>query len=421
MSEVISSNAVAFPGEVNISKADLITHAGVRIDITGIIQQFNIFEDLYSNYLTCTIIISDAVGLFSMSPLIGQELIDIELQTPSLKETLNKTFYIHKLDDRQFEGARVQTYSLHCCSREAVVSSNLKISRSFKDKPISEHVADIFQKDLQSETLCYVEDTSNNFKFIAPYWSPFETINWLSNRALNANENAGFLFFETNQSYEFTSLEMLMGANPAHTYIYADQSGRTSSNNLNEDIKYSFVESMYTDVGFDYFRRLHQGAYASKVTTFDMTLKTFASTDYDYVRDFNKTMHLDDYPLTSSTLVRSRIAHQYFVTKNNYLFGDKFDQGHRNWLLSRNALYQQTFMHKINLRVIGRFDIKVGNVIKLKINDFRAFGEQESTEIEDDMYTGRYLVTAIRHIIAANKHTMYLEVIKDSFTVNLDE
>ena len=74
----------------------------------------------------------------------------------------------------------------------------------------------------------------------------------------------------------------------------------------------------------------------------------------------------------------------------------------------------------MSIKVFGRTDLKVGSVIKFTINEFRQILSDEiETEGKSDYYTGKYLITAIRHQIINNKHMMHMEIVSDSFIKNL--
>jgi tRNA U38,U39,U40 pseudouridine synthase TruA len=70
---------------------------------------------------------------------------------------------------------------------------------------------------------------------------------------------------------------------------------------------------------------------------------------------------------------------------------------------------------KIEITVPGRTDIEVGAIINFIYPDARPRDEtQKVSEGIDEMYSGYYLVTAIRHKFTLNHHVMILEISKDS-------
>jgi hypothetical protein len=110
------------------------------------------------------------------------------------------------------------------------------------------------------------------------------------------------------------------------------------------------------------------------------------------------------------------------MEKNNYLHGrTKQEQGYDKYFLERNSLMEQLSAFKIILKVHGRTDIKAGQTIKFTMPQARQIlgDEIESPLAKSDYYSGKYLVTAIKHQILNNKHTMYMEIVSDSFVKKL--
>jgi len=411
----MSDTKISFVGEVNVSKIDLISTNGYATDITNLVVETNVYEDMFSNSISATLVIADATNLSEVLPIVGEEIVEIEFTTPTLQQKFIKTFYVYKISDRNLsEASRAQTYVMHLCSKELIISENNKISKAFSGK-ISTTVSNIFsdKEFIGSDKKLIVEDTSNSYSFVAPYWTPFKTINWLSERAMNKTGTPNYVFFETTQSFEFTSIERLMKSPPKRSYVYADVNATTLFNDI--DSKYNVVDNIYADVSFDYLRRLNSGMYSSSLQTLDMTSKTIKAYDYDYIKNFSNSTHLEKNPISTPNIIRKKIASQYFIEKNGHLYSNKMDQGHDKRYLQRNSLMEQVFAYRVNISVPGRFDIKAGDVIDFTINSFGAFGSEEMHQITDNKYTGKYLITAIRHIIRSNKHTMNLEIIKDSF------
>lgn len=419
MSDV--SKGISFVGQIDILRANIITVENKSIDITNMIGELSIYEDLFSNTMSGHILIQDALDLINTLPLIGQELFEIELNTPTLDTRIKKTFYIYKLQHRK-SNKRSQTYMLNFCSKELIYSENSKVSRAFSGN-IGETVADIFTDDryLASAETLYVDKTKNSYSFIAPYWTPFETINWLTGKSINKRGVANYLFFETNQSFEYTSVDTLIRSEPIREYIYSDVGADTAYDTQGEkDIKYGIVESIDTAVTFDYLRNLNAGMYSAKLYTLDLTTKNINTHNYDYISDFGKSSHLDKHPLKTNELLRKKIASLYFIEKNNYQSGEFQKQGYSEFFLQRNSLLEQLNAFKISIKVPGRTDIKVGNTIKLTMMEMRQIlGDEIDTTGKSDYYCGKYLITAIRHQVINGHHTMFMEIISDSFIKQL--
>ena len=416
------SEDISFPGQVDLLTAKLIAYSGSIVDITAIIGELSVYEDIFSNTMSGHVTIQDANDLLNNLPLLGQEKFELEFQTPTLSQTVKKTFYVYKLQQRTTK-KRLQTYILNFCSMELINSSNSKVAKAFSGN-ITDTVESIFRdgRYIDSTSLIYIDKTKNSYSFIAPYWTPIETINWLTGKSLNERGVANYLFFETNQSFEYVSVDTLVTADPVRKYIYSDVDSNTTfgAGESIED-KYNIVEKMDTAVTFDYLRNLNAGMYASTLYTFDMTTKNIKRTTYDYIDDFEKANHLQTEPLKTNDLFRKKLASIYFIEKNNYQTTAFKKQGYDEFFLQRNSLLEQLTAFKICIKVHGRTDIKAGNVISLKMKDFRELlsDEIETPDSDNDYYMAKYLITAIHHQIINGKHSMTMEIVSDSFVKKL--
>lgn len=414
------TDQISYLGQTNLT-VEIISSTGITTDITAMVGDCTLYEDIFSNTMSGYVLIQDAIDLINTLPLIGQELIKIDFQTPTLDNKVSKIFYIYKLQNRMAY-KRSQVYILNFCSQELISSSNTKISKAFAGN-ITDTVSTIFNdnKYMAAQSALYVEKTKNSYSFIAPYWSPLETINWLTAKSLNEKGVANFLFYETNQTYEFVSVDTLIQSIPVRDYVYSDVDPNTALGfNGSKEDKYSIVESIDNGVTFDYLRNLNAGMYASKLYTYDLTSRSIESTTFDYIDDYDKSSHLEKEPLKTDNLFRRKLASLYFIHKNDYMAGTYNQQGYKNFFLQRNSLLEQLSAFKMCIKVPGRTDIKVGHTITFTINEMRQILKDEiATSGKSDYFSGKYLITAIRHQILSGKHSMYLEIVSDSFMKTL--
>lgn len=412
-----------FPGQVNVLRCDIISHSGRSIDLTAIIGELSLYEDIFSNTMSGHIFLEDALDLVNTLPIVGQEMLMIELQTPSFKKIIKKRFYIYKLEHRILN-PRSSLYMLQFCSVELINSTNTKVSRAFSGK-IHDTVVKLFSeppygdnRNIASNQQLFYEPTQNSLEFIAPYWSPFQTINWLCEKALNNRGVANYLFYETNQAFEFYSLDNLLGKAAITKYTYGDVGTRTVSPEEDFTKTFGVIDTLETDVGFDYLRNLSSGMYGSVLYTFDTTSKTMSRTLYDYLEDFGENKHIEKYPLHAADLVHKKQAVTKHLLKNNHLYGSNHPISYSSFYQRRLSLIAQLAAFRFTIGVPGRTDIRVGDVI-----DFEMIAKKEITnnEINDPQqmksrdFSGRCLITAIRHSITQGVHKMTMEISSESF------
>lgn len=412
------ADIISFPGEINVNKAWLVSSTGSVIDISAMIADITLFEDIFSNTMSGHLLLEDALDLVATLPLLGQELFKLELQTPTLTSKIEKTFYVYKMQHRTAK-KRVQMYMLNFCSIELITSTNSKVSRAF-DGNIGDIVKTVFTDNryIASSSKLNIERPKNSYKFIAPFWSPFETINWLTGKSINPVGVPNYLLYENNKNFEYISVDTLIKQPAIRSFTFSDVDANTYASATGDmDSKYNIVKSMDTDTTFDYLRNLQSGMLSGKLYTFDMTTRSAAGSTFDYLTDFDKSSHLEKYPLKTSDMIKKKVASLYFIEKNNFQSGKYVPVQYRDFFLQRNSLMEQLSAFKICIQVNGRTDIKAGDTINYRMNDFREILPQEmnQTSAVSDYYSGKYLVTAIRHQILSGVHSMYMEIISDSF------
>lgn len=425
MADTISTlDTLNFPGQINILRCDLISHSGRSVDISGILGEMSLYEDMFSNTMSGHVFLEDALDLVNTLPIVGQEMLLVELQTPSFKKIIKKRFYIYKLEHRILN-ARSSQYMLQFCSIELINSANSKVSRAFSGK-IHDTIKQLFcqaphgdDRYIASQEQLYYEPTRNSLEFIAPYWTPLQTINWLCEKALNERGAANYLFYETNQGFEFYSLDNLLHNGAVAKYSYGDVGSRTVSPDEDFEKTFGIVESVETDVGFDYLRSLSSGMYGSVLYTFDTTSKTMSRTIYDYLKDFNENFHAEAYPLNAEDLYYKKQASMYHLLKNNHVHGNNQPITYSSFYQRRNSLLAQLQAFRFNINVFGRTDIRVGDIVEFEMMSKKEIGSEEIDDTKKSMardFSGRCIITAIRHSITQGVHKMNMEISSESFS-----
>ena len=73
---------------------------------------------------------------------------------------------------------------------------------------------------------------------------------------------------------------------------------------------------------------------------------------------------------------------------------------------------------KIQVTVMGRTDYTVGMIVELDLNKMQPI--QKNEDAKDNIFSGRYIVSAINHYINRDKHECSMELIKDSYVVDFN-
>lgn len=417
---VNAANTLRYAGDVNIEKVEIITPKGVYQNVRNQIIQVRIFEDIFSPFITGSIVLQESFDLQSLLPLIGEEFIEIKITTPTLEKSIDGLFHIYKMNDKINIGDRAIGYELNFISAEAVIDTNKKISKVFSGK-ISD-IVNTFVKDkidgLESKKKFNIENTRNTIKYVSPYWGPVKNLTFLSENSISENQSPSFLFYENRDGFNFRSLETLYKTKSYQQFVmdkYSRDNFPQGGNALNimEDYKrvgeIDFVES------YDYMDRLSAGMYNSKLVSYDSTKKTYTVKNFDIKQKFTKQAHLNPHPLFSSKAIGRSNAKQILFPRAFETFTSFGDTTNARVVQERISFLKMAEAQKVNITVPGRCDYTVGQVAELTLYKKQPMKKGDRNEdLIDTVNSGNYLVSAINHQISVDGHTCFIELIKDS-------
>jgi hypothetical protein len=164
------------------------------------------------------------------------------------------------------------------------------------------------------------------------------------------------------------------------------------------------------------------GMFASKLISHDILTKKYVSKNFDMLDEFNKQVHLNNYAVTSSNNIRRPNSlildyHKYYGNFNN--FGDVTNA---RTIQKRMSSLQQMSATKLQIVVPGRTDYTVGNKVVVNLNKFNPIElSDEQNDILDNIFSGNYIISSVSHYIDRENHECRMELIKDSFIVDLNK
>jgi len=444
-----SKKSLQSPGDVDIQELFLISARGDYINIDDYLVELNIYESIDSHTMSGEIVMSDKANLTKILPIVGDEYLMVKLKTPDFPDAyvISKTFRIYSITNRSIPvDQNTQQYILRFCSIESIVDTINPIYKTFSGK-ISDVAGEIFADYLQSPRTFYLKDdklnigeekssliilndTSNKVKFNSPGWGPLKCLNWLTNKAIpKDNQACNFMFWESNKFFYFGSLEKIFLRNELGSvgtigeYHYAPP-GTFRTIDIHK--KMFLIENLSIKKLNDSLQNSSLGYLSSTLYTLDVINKKYEEFEYDHLESFNKYTHVSGknaLPLFTSPL-RNPLSFTSIYTKNPGLFDNAPDNvnekmgtiyGNRR----SNMLDLNNFV--LEITVPGRTDVEVGSLIDLIFPDISPKDESDTTMSNDRLYSGKYLITAIRHKVTPVRHHMIMEIVKDSFQGDFKE
>lgn len=429
------NNGVTFAGEIVIKSLNIINAKQTnKLDISLMFMEIELYEDIFNNSMSGNITMLDNFNLISGLPINGEELLELEFYSNAFDSkinTISKIFYIYKVSKRLVTNQKKNAYVLHFTTQESLTDSVTKISKAYSGYG-HDIVQTIYTENFKeySATPLIVEKSSNNFKFVSNYWSPFKCMNYAASRSTDttAYKVPTFLFYESSKSFNFKSLNSLYTQAP-YVEINYDKNPRraevsTDGGETVRDVQkeYTTAESMTIDYTTDFFFRMASGAYGHRMYEFDALNKTFNFNSYNYTENFKNTNHLDKFPMVSGYIVDA-VANASLNTNVSLPFVHntmKIDNS-SDIIMKRLSLLAHTEFYKVELTLPGRTDLEVGTVVKFNMLNYASvdnnMSEANASAIDpiDKYYSGNYLVGAIYHRLTYSRHKMTVQLFKDSF------
>ena len=320
---------------------------------------------------------------------------------------------------------KLSGYTLSFISIDAVNDLNIRLNNAWSGF-CSDIAFRLIAKDkagVQTEKPINIEDTINGIKFVCNNWSPVKAINYVAEKSVNKDGISSYLFFENRDGFNFVSLHTLYQGNTIQDFIF-DNYERTETNvgDTIRDIEqdYKRIVSMSMPDGFDFIDRLSKGMFTSNLTSYDMVTKRFKRQYFSYQEEFNKIPHLNKFPLNSTEIVSAPDSLVYNKIKHTAMHNGFDDVSNSDKFLFRLSALANTQGFKLRVETLGRTDYTVGKVISLKTFRLESVNDK-SNDLVDPTYTGKYLISAVKHNIGGNTHTCTLELIKDSLSEGLGE
>lgn len=430
-----------FAGEFLIEECKIISTTGKTYDIVELVEEINVFENIYTAAVTGDIVIKDTTNIIQNFPIIGEERLALKLQTPqSVPEpetTIDFTLsplIIYKINSQRQDGETAQVISLQFGSAEAFRNTTTRVSQSYSGQP-NEIVEKILRDEtyLKSKKTFYYEPTANLTKVVFPNLRPFKCIGHLTNISNSGVNNASpsYLFYETTKGFHFRTFDSMCREEPK--FYFKENVGAQLNDkgvvdvqlNLDTIVNYQRISSK------DTIKNLNSGMISSKLITHDVYNKRVDLYKYDYLDNFDRDVHPDNGestpiiseskdPDTFKSLTENEDTKLFVVsTASGYSFEEggnyPYQSDNKNQTLQRKVARKQQFENGyiLNLEINGQTFIQAGDKINLEIGASSTLTDDK----DDAQLSGNYIVTHLRHTFTKSqelKHKIVMQIAKDS-------
>ena len=417
-----------------INKCMLIPNEGSSLkeeyDITLGNPIIDYYESIESPSISMTITFIDIDQVIGRKGITGGEYVDVIVKTDD--EDADDFKIMHDKQKMMLNSVRnmvtesnKQVATLEFVSVETIVNETARLNKKFTGN-ISQTVLDILTEDEKGiktkkkvfgpkkeklgETDVEEDRATNSYSFVGNLKRPFDTIQWLCPKGQSANDDFGFLFYETLDGYHFRSIKSLLEQD-AITYQQTDSQGLSNKilqNNLNQS----------NDIGMN----MRMGMYANRTIYVDIENQNtevvdFKASDIKLNKPATLLTGIEEYPTRLMVRVDDVGVAQVGSAKTDVQPKSELAKYQNKSYIRNNLLFSQSLSISIPLNTTLRAGLTLDIRLPLKQENGDAAVDSYGNDRSNDP-SGRYLIGELRHLIGGGQSETQLKLIRDVFTVD---
>lgn len=424
------------------------------VDLINGAISFDYYEDIFSPTITAKLKVfnvgntikgggdsSKNESLYNGLPLRGGERVAIKINPNS--ETMNtnldfsseeKYLYVSSITDVIAENGR-ESFTLNLTSREALTNETSRVGRKYAEGKISDSVKKIISEQLLTDQIKIIEDTSNQYNFIGNLRKPFTVLVWLasksvpvSNTSNNKDGDAGFVFYQTKEGFNFRSIYSLSKQESKATYTYSQSyPAYEGTTKIDNDYK---ILSHYIDRNQNLIEKLRMGAYSSDRMFFNPLTFTITSpvegkysfNDYKSSDTLGGPIKL---PEVNASKNGSGTAKRSIGNIPSRIFSEILDIGTLDKEVTKDnnadpTVYQSQSLMRYNLILTQSLSVIVPCNLDLNAGDvveciFPRVTDSVDQKDEDPQISGLYMIKELCHHFDTNRSYTSMKLIRDTF------
>ena len=412
-------------GRAKILEASIYSSAtGVSVPVMNYLQSVNIHEDIYTPFISCSLVFLDYESVANKFPLAGEEYFYIKFQSYQGR-IIDYNFLLYKSHNigstalNTLRGMELQGVTLeYAFDRAKTVTQPFRGTHS---SIVSEIFNTYIQKDASGLDLSY-EPSRGVVRIIPSFWSPLETIEYCRSRAIASSAvKSPFVFFRNVDGYFFRSLSGLFSemsqkpeAQIVHTYaprtLPATFDERAEVPGARVDIVDYHISSYY-----DTMEKINLGAYSSDSYSFDILTKSFVLNKRFNLSDvgggfqlggsggvYNRQKFIDAFKDTrcSVSYVPTNVANEIDGVASKDFYADFVGE----------KMSYSNLVGEYNFRstLYGDTDLTAGQVMSISVPRSQDVDTPNTKRSEQDkMFKGSFLIARLEHIITFNTNVDY--------------
>ena len=417
-----SANAASKYEEITISRTKKKTGQGsqgktVTKSVNGKVTSFSYYESLYSPVVTAKVIyIDSAESTKNQLEISGNEDVRFKIQSKYgtldfNRKSANSGMKVKGSPQTGRESNREAVF-LDLVSKWEMKNKTTAVHDKYSNVTIGDAVIIILKRKLGVDYDFFsVEATKNMYDFTGKGKSPFEIITDLARKAVPVKGDPGFFFYETQDGFNFKSVNSLVSQEPKQVYVYngsfrADQKGDDNDFKILKQPNFIKDQNVVT--------ALESGTYASRNIFFNPFNKEYAERIYK----INDKGGIDQ-ALGNSVEVDDELTGYIRTNKHILDIGSlkvgvstSINNSPAEWQAKSTMRYNILHSQILQMMVPCNLELRAGDVIKVEIESLE---NEKCSEGVDKRQSGKYLILHLCHFFDTTKSVTSLTLVRDTY------
>ena len=384
---------------------------------------FNYYESLYSPVVSANMMFVDAGGSTSDDkdnvtsikeglPITALENVQVKIQTKFGTLDFTKDAFKVTSSPIMDQESNRMTVLLNLINDKEIKNSELPIFDRFVGK-ISDTVTKILQQKLQiSQDKIDVESTKNSYGITGKGRGALNIILDLCRRSVPVKGDAGYFFYQTQDGFNFKSIDALLSQDPKQKYVY---SGALRDNTENSDNDFKILLPPKIKKDQDITKALKNGTYVNRNVFFNPQTFEHSEIVFSVDKDGVKKTLGGDLP------VKPEEVKGFTKTNHHILDIGSFEAQNQNpnndpreWQATSQMRYNLLHSIVMNIQIPCNTELRAGDIIEI---DIESQQEDKVDSPSDEQQGGKYLILHLCHHFDTLRSYTSLTLVRDSYGI----
>ena len=417
MAQTLPSDAVV----VKTLKLSKLDGSKTPVDISAIVVEFSVYEDITFPVVRADFTFMDGVNLITTFPISGHEKIELEFYNPGFEDIIYQhTFQVKNVGSVGTSSqGKIKSYMVETVSPEFITNAHQYINEKHKGS-VNDIISTICKRHLKTKKPLFLntDPVKGVQDVLVSRMRPFQAIDSHRKRAVSAKYNSSsYVFFENNKGFNFCTIEYLLNTkkdiinDKIFFYDTVNNASLTSMNSRN-------ILNLKQTSLVDNTTKMTSGSLNMNVKRFDLLTGQVSTTKYvnseqqSKIKFSSKSAKPID-PPSFEKAYGNTAAVSLLVP-----FSSEFQENYINTSLGpKHSFISKMEQNVFYAHVYGDVALSAGDVITINVPSPSGFTE---TQPANKYLEGNYLVSKLRHVVVnlspmEKSYTIAMELIKGSY------